>query len=123
MCRLAAAHLQLVVVRLAAAVRLLGRGLVGVEQEADAAVISHLHVLHSWTNQHGKRWNSSGTAAEEADSHQWGCRGRRGATAKLPNWASHLQEAELQSVRSDWWPSPCLRPAAVSPADQRSRDL
>jgi len=42
-----AAHLQLLVVRPAAAVRLLGRLLVGVEQEADAAVEAHLHVLHT----------------------------------------------------------------------------
>lgn len=40
-------HLQLVVVRLAAAVRFLGRAFVGVKQETDAAVIPHLHVLHA----------------------------------------------------------------------------
>lgn len=40
-------HLQLVVVRPAAAVGFLGRVFVGVKQETDAAVITHLHVLHT----------------------------------------------------------------------------
>ena len=43
----ASSYLELVVVRLAAAVRLLGHFLVGVKQEADATVITHLHVFHT----------------------------------------------------------------------------
>lgn len=43
----ATSHLQLVVVRLAAAVRLFGRLLIGVKQEADAAVITHLHMFNA----------------------------------------------------------------------------
>ena len=41
----ATSRLQLVVVRLAAAVRFLGRVFVGVKQEADAAVKSRLHMF------------------------------------------------------------------------------
>lgn len=44
----AESHLQLVVVSFAAAVCLFGRVFVGVEQEADAAVITHLHVFNTW---------------------------------------------------------------------------
>lgn len=40
-------HLQLVVVLPAAAVAPLGRLLVGVEEEAEAAVVAHLDVLHT----------------------------------------------------------------------------
>lgn len=43
----AASYLQLVVVCLAAAVRLLGHFFVGVKQEADAAVIAHLYMFNT----------------------------------------------------------------------------
>lgn len=46
----AVSHLQLVVVHLAAAVGFLGCVLVGVKQETDAAVITHLHVFNTCTN-------------------------------------------------------------------------
>lgn len=40
-------HLQLVIMRLAAAVTLLGRLLIRVEEEAKAAVVAHLDMLHT----------------------------------------------------------------------------
>lgn len=42
-------HLELLVVRLAAAVRLLGHVLVGVEQQTDAAVVTQLDVFDTCT--------------------------------------------------------------------------
>lgn len=51
-CRVGGAesHLQLVIVRLAAAVCLLRCLFVGVKQEADTAVITHLHMFNTCTN-------------------------------------------------------------------------
>lgn len=42
-------HLQLVIVRLAAAVSFLCHVFVGVKEEADATVVTHLHMLHTCT--------------------------------------------------------------------------
>lgn len=107
--------------RLAAAVGFLRRVLVGVKQEADAAVKARLHVFDTCGNNNddAESFNAN-DAGDKREAHRWACWGRTAAAAETLRWVSRQEGAEPQSPHPDWLTCPSALPAPPVSPERRS---